>query len=67
MSHSDEAFTWTAEEAEHAHSQSGASNCGATALLNVLFALKVPVPSIDTVEQCVACRPVGVRGGRGFS
>ena len=53
MSHSDEAFTWTAEEAEHAHSQSGASNCGATALLNVLSALKVPVPSINTAEQAV--------------
>ena len=50
----DEVFTWSTSEAlQIAHSQSGASNCGATALLNVLTALKVPVPSISMAERAV--------------
>lgn len=48
------AFTWREDEARRiAYSQSGASNCGATALLNVLTALHVPVPSISQAEQAV--------------
>ena len=50
----DEVFTWSTSEAfQVAHSQSGASNCGATALLNVLSALRVSVPSIVAAERAV--------------
>ena len=49
-----EVFTWTEVQAHGlAHSQSGASNCGATALLNVLTALDVTVPDIDAAERAV--------------
>ena len=49
-----EVFTWTERQAHGlAHSQSGASNCGATALLNVLTALDVAVPDIDAAERAV--------------
>lgn len=50
----DEFHTWTNEQARcWAVSQTGASNCGATALLNVLAALEVPVPDVDTAERAV--------------
>lgn len=49
-----EAFTWTPERArELAFSQSGASNCGATALLNVLSALEVKLPSTREADRAV--------------
>lgn len=49
-----EVFTWTPTEARtKAFSQSGASNCGATALLNVLSALDVPVPDVRTADRAV--------------
>lgn len=50
----EEVFTWSTREAiQVAHSQSGASNCGATALLNVLSALRVSVPRIGEAERAV--------------
>jgi len=50
----DEAFLWTYDVARtKAFSQSGASNCGATALLNVLSALEVPLPSTSTADRAV--------------
>eukprot|EP00930_Biecheleria_cincta_P049828 TRINITY_DN35025_c0_g1_i1.p1 TRINITY_DN35025_c0_g1~~TRINITY_DN35025_c0_g1_i1.p1 ORF type:complete len:258 (+),score=61.35 TRINITY_DN35025_c0_g1_i1:72-845(+) len=49
-----EAFLWTMDEARSkAVSQSGASNCGATALLNVLKSMNVPVPDIRSAEKAV--------------
>ncbi|CAE8621577.1 unnamed protein product [Polarella glacialis] len=49
-----EAFTWaTAEALKHACSQSGASNCGATALLNVLAALDIALPDTRMADQAV--------------
>ena len=51
----DEVFTWTPSEARAvARSQSGASNCGATALLNVLAALKLArLPDASDAEHAV--------------
>lgn len=47
-------FTWTPEEARlRAQPQSAPSNCGATALLNVLSALGAPVPDIRSLERAV--------------
>lgn len=49
-----EAFTWTLARARKlAFSQSGASNCGATALLNVLSALEVQLPSTREADSAV--------------
>jgi len=49
-----EFFTWTHQKARSlARSQSGASNCGATALWNVLAALEVPTPDMDAAERAV--------------
>jgi len=49
-----EAFMWTMAEAKRkAFSQSGASNCGATALLNVLSVLQVPLPSVREADNAV--------------
>mmetsp|Transcript_68017 Transcript_68017/g.199065 ORF Transcript_68017/g.199065 Transcript_68017/m.199065 type:complete len:304 (-) Transcript_68017:87-998(-) len=49
-----EAFTWTPKQARCiAQSQTGASNCGATALLNVLAALELPLPEIRSAEKAV--------------
>ena len=48
------AFLWQPDEARrYAVAQGGASNCGATAVLNVLSSLKVPSPPIEHVEQAV--------------
>lgn len=41
------------EARSKAVSQSGASNCGATALLNVLKSMEVPVPDIRKAEKAV--------------
>lgn len=50
-------FTWTPEEAKSkARLQSAASNCGATALLNVLLALGVPLPDIQAIDGAVCTR-----------
>ncbi|KAK3253037.1 hypothetical protein CYMTET_37692 [Cymbomonas tetramitiformis] len=50
----DEAFIWTKQQARKmAKSQSGASNCGATALLNVLLALEVPLPPTEVADKAV--------------
>jgi hypothetical protein len=47
-------FTWTPDEAKRkARPQSAASNCGATALVNVLAALEVPIPDINAVQRAV--------------
>jgi len=49
-----EFFTWTPRRArEVARSQSGASNCGATALMNVYAALEVPLPEARAMEKAV--------------
>mmetsp|Transcript_51094 Transcript_51094/g.128938 ORF Transcript_51094/g.128938 Transcript_51094/m.128938 type:complete len:260 (-) Transcript_51094:56-835(-) len=54
MADAREFFTWSHQEARRmAMSQTGASNCGATALLNVLAALKVRIPSIGDAERAV--------------
>eukprot|EP00440_Ansanella_granifera_P050501 gb/GFBE01054737.1/.p1 GENE.gb/GFBE01054737.1/~~gb/GFBE01054737.1/.p1 ORF type:complete len:259 (+),score=69.15 gb/GFBE01054737.1/:1-777(+) len=50
----EEAFLWTKEVArKKAFSQSGASNCGATALLNVLSSLEVPLPEKHVADKAV--------------
>eukprot|EP00931_Biecheleriopsis_adriatica_P076291 TRINITY_DN5000_c0_g1_i1.p1 TRINITY_DN5000_c0_g1~~TRINITY_DN5000_c0_g1_i1.p1 ORF type:complete len:266 (+),score=59.30 TRINITY_DN5000_c0_g1_i1:78-875(+) len=50
----DEAFLWTYDVAStKAFDQNGASNCGATALLNVLSALEVPLPSTSAADRAV--------------
>mmetsp|Transcript_55444 Transcript_55444/g.124921 ORF Transcript_55444/g.124921 Transcript_55444/m.124921 type:complete len:279 (-) Transcript_55444:96-932(-) len=52
------AFTWTPTKAhEMAMSQTGASNCGATALMNVLAALEVPLPDMGAAEHAVRTNP----------
>eukprot|EP00405_Crypthecodinium_cohnii_P034915 CAMPEP_0206532298 /NCGR_PEP_ID=MMETSP0325_2-20121206/4283_1 /ASSEMBLY_ACC=CAM_ASM_000347 /TAXON_ID=2866 /ORGANISM="Crypthecodinium cohnii, Strain Seligo" /LENGTH=263 /DNA_ID=CAMNT_0054028717 /DNA_START=9 /DNA_END=797 /DNA_ORIENTATION=+ len=49
-----ECFLWTEAEAqEHSRCQGGASNCGATALLNVLAALNLPQPEADAADKAV--------------
>mmetsp|Transcript_73188 Transcript_73188/g.238014 ORF Transcript_73188/g.238014 Transcript_73188/m.238014 type:complete len:259 (-) Transcript_73188:34-810(-) len=54
MEEPSEFFTWSETEATRlAFSQSGASICGATALLNVLSALKLPIPDIRDADRAV--------------
>lgn len=49
-----EAYTWSMAQARHiSRSQTGASNCGATALLNVCAALGVPVPDVGAADEAV--------------
>lgn len=50
----DEFFTWRPQEArQKSQVQTQASNCGATALINVLTALNVPSPDVRTVNHAV--------------
>lgn len=51
---SEEAMIWNESEAySNQVNQIGPSACGATAVLNVLNALRFPIPSLDELNQCV--------------
>lgn len=50
----EDTMIWSEEEASLMQiNQIGPSACGATAVLNVLNALRLPIPSLETLNECV--------------
>lgn len=53
----DSVMIWLEKEALlRQFTQIGPSACGATAVLNVLAALRFPIPSIETLNKCISTR-----------